>query len=330
MTQSWLPDLPPEEMRLVGPYEAPTPPSPMLAVLAEPEDVPGHSVYQRKWDGMRVLARTGPDGAALWSRSGRDVGGTFPELVARLDEVDRDTVLDGEVVIVRDGEERFDLLQQRMHVPDPDPHLVEDLPTTLMLLDILRLDRFDVRKLPQRRREQLLQEVIPGVAEIWTARSVATDATPLQVLEASCRMGWEGVIAKDPMAAYRGGRQRSWRKLKCLQRGTFTVVGYRTLEPANHGVGSLVLAEHRDDELHIVGSVGTGITDPERVELLARLEPLLRPRPPLQVEEVRGEVRWVDPAVECEVAYTERTRNGRLRHPRLEGLHALRFPEAPP
>lgn len=322
---AWLDGLDPTHRQRLRPYGDEGPPSPMLAKLAEPSEIPAGWGYQRKWDGMRVLADTGH--ARLWARSGRDVTTSFPDVAEGLATVDREAVVDGELVVLREGTERFELLQRRMNVGDPARSLVAEVPVQWAVFDVLALDGYDVRALPLREREPLLHELAEGLGEVIVADTVAHGHPAHQAREAACRLGWEGLIAKDPQAPYRGGRQGAWRKLKCLQRERFRIVGYRELAPGG-GVGSLVLADPRQEAMVPVGSAGTGLTDEERARLRERLQPLRRETPAVDVEDVRGEVRWLEPELSIEVAYSETTPAGNLRHPRLAGLGSLEAREA--
>jgi bifunctional non-homologous end joining protein LigD len=322
---AWTDRLDEDQRARLHAYDQPGPPSPMLARLAEPSEVPTGWGFQRKWDGMRVLARTGPH-PRLWARSGRIITDTFPEIADQLAATPREAIVDGEIVVLRGDQERFALLQHRMHVEDPAPSLVDEIPVQWVLFDVLALEGLDVRRLPHRRREALLHELAPELGEVILTETVAHGQPAGQVQQAACQLGWEGLIAKDPDSSYRGGRHSAWRKLKCLQRDTFVVVGYRELAPG--GVGSLVLARETEHGLEPAGSVGTGLTDDERVQLRGTLDQRRRASPPVSVDEVRGEVRWVEPELAIAVAYSKATPDGSLRHPRLAGLGTLKPREA--
>ncbi len=87
---------------------------PMKARVREIPPAPPGWVYEPKWDGFRMIAWAGAE-PRLESRNGKDLLRYFPELVSALQELPAGTVLDGEVVVVRNGVTDFDALQMRIH-----------------------------------------------------------------------------------------------------------------------------------------------------------------------------------------------------------------------
>jgi bifunctional non-homologous end joining protein LigD len=143
---------------------------------------------------------------------------------------------------------------------------------------------------------------------------------------ASLAQGLEGVLAKRRDSTYEPGRRsRNWTKVKNIKTQEAVVVGWRPGEGRRSGqFGSLLLGVHNDEgRLVYAGHVGTGFSEKVLDDLARRLAPLERKTSPLDDEVPRTEARdahWVRPTLVGEVAFSEWTQDGRLRHPVWRGL----------
>src|SRR5690606_10502674 len=155
------------------------------------------------------------------------------------------------------------------------------------------------------------------------------DAPPAQMLEAACRMGLEGVIAKRIDAPYVSSRSEAWLKLKCSLRQEFVVCGFTDRSGAKGEVGSMLLGYHENGRLRYAGSVGTGWDSRagrrlhERLAALEIDEPVLDPdtvKPGRWSKRAAGTERWVEPTLVAEVEFTEWTADGHVRHPTFRGM----------
>ena len=297
--------------------------------------------FELKWDGMRAVARSDPDGWVLMGRSGRDVTDSFPDLggddgvaglSARLG--DRAVVLDGEVVVVDEaGRPSFSRLQQRMNVAHPDPSLVASVPVQYLVFDLLRLDGIDATDLPYRERRRLLEALdLDTGAEGRVRVPPLLDLGPKEAWATAEAMGMEGIVAKRLDSPYRSGRRSpSWRKAKVLRTQEVVVAGWAEGEGRRAGgIGALLLAlPDGEGAWRSIGRVGTGFTDRVLDDLAHLLAPL-RVEEPTVVDPPTGVARrgvhWVEPVVVGEVAFTEWTPAGTLRHPAWRGLRPDKSP----
>lgn len=181
-----------------------------------PTGKPGTWVYEIKWDGFRCAAVTGPNGARLWSRQGKNLTGHFPDVAAAVAaQVPPGTVLDGEVVIWNGHRLDFDLLQQRLvNGPARVRSLAAGAPASYAVFDVLAVAGHDVRNAPLTQRRALLDDV----AEPWTPplqlSPVTSDVGVAQQWAQDYRpAGIEGLMAKAAIGRYRPGR-RDWVKVK--------------------------------------------------------------------------------------------------------------------
>ena len=149
-----------------------------------------------------------------------------------------------------------------------------------------------------------------------------------QLLNKFCAAGLEGVISKKADEPYVGSRTGSWLKIKCIKRQEFVIVGW-TPSDKERGFRSLLLGVNEDGKLRYAGKVGTGFNDREMARLLERMTPLEVKA--ATVEAPRAAVRgahWLKPRLVAEIAYTEMTDEGVLRHPSYLGLREDKRAEA--
>ncbi len=275
--------------------------------------------HELKWDGVRLQVTTGlPGGIRLWSRTGRDVTATYPELTTLGDHLPLVTVLDGEAVVFDGDRPSFGHLQHRMHVADPAPTQVADHPVVLMVFDLLHLDGNDLFDLPLHQRRRLLEEVVDD-GPAWRVPPVSTSGTELLALARD--RGLEGVMSKRRTSTYQPGvRSRQWIKVKVRHQQEFVVGGWLPGQGNLAGsIGSLLLGVWEGRRLRFAGAAGSGLTDPDR----ARLADLLRPSDACPFDPAPAVDRppvWVAPEAVVEVSYGWWPEDGNLRHPVYVGL----------
>ncbi|MFC5061983.1 non-homologous end-joining DNA ligase [Actinomycetospora atypica] len=317
-----LANLPPEQVRaLRRAVDADFRP-PMLAASTKAGDPPppreGWS-FERKLDGVRLIAtRERGERPRLWSRNHKPADASYPEVVDALDEAGPDRfVLDGEVVAA-DG--RFGSLQARMHLNDPRRARATGVEIECHLFDLLVLDDLDVTGLPLRTRRPLLEAVVAPRPPLLVI-SPLLDGDPLALRDEACADGWEGLIAKRLDAPYVGGRGHDWRKLKCVRDQEFVIGGWTDPAGSRQVLGALLVGYHDDEgRLRYAGKVGTGFDDAALRLLRSTLDPLATPTNPfVDAPRERGQ-NFVRPEVVCQVGFGEWTSDGRLRHPRYQGL----------
>jgi bifunctional non-homologous end joining protein LigD len=299
--------------RVAGPDFVP----PELATLeSEVPDAEGW-LHEVKYDGYRILGRKVGQEVTLFSRSGLDWTVRFPAIAKALSSLPCDTALvDGEVAFVLpSGLTSFKSLQE--HIDTPDQAI------RYFLFDLLFLDGEDWRKKPLRARKERLHELLS--AKDLPGRLVYADhvqgAGPAFYAQA-CAAGLEGIVSKRAEAPYRSGRGKDWLKIKCGQRAEFVIGGYSRSTAKDRPFASLLLGTFEDGELNYAGKVGTGFNGAELYALAKRFKPLERKISPFKEVPAseRPDAVWLEPKLVGEVAFTEWTRDGRLRHPSFQAL----------
>ncbi|HVV21836.1 MAG TPA: non-homologous end-joining DNA ligase [Pseudonocardiaceae bacterium] len=292
---------------------------PMLATLTDQRFSSPAWLFERKLDGVRAIVSR--DGAAphLWSRNQNPMDSSYPELVAALAErAPERFVADGEIVAFDRGRTSFTKLQGRIHVVHPSAEDLAAVPVFLYLFDLLVLGDVDVTAVPLRDRKRLLRQTFDFGGPI--RMSTHRNGDGVEYLELACRRGWEGLIAKRADAPYQPGRTRDWLKFKCENGQEFVIGGYTDPAGSRVGFGALLLGYYQAGRLRYAGKVGTGFDTPTLRSMRKRLGPMTESRSPFadQVKEPR--VHWVRPELVAQIGFAEWTPDGRLRHPRFQGL----------
>jgi bifunctional non-homologous end joining protein LigD len=300
--------------------------APMLATLTDRRFSDSDWMYERKLDGERCLAFRNGAEVRLLSRTQRPLDGTYPEIVDAIGaQLVEDVVIDGEVVAFERGRTSFERLQQRLGITDPAQARRSPVAVFFYVFDVLHLDGHDVTGLALRDRKALLRRALTfaGPLRYTTHRNTNGEA----LLAHACASGWEGVVAKRAAAPYVPRRSPDWLKFKCSAGQEFVVGGFTEPAGSRVGLGALLVGYYADGDFVYAGKVGTGYTQATLLDLrrqLTALEVLSSPFTRGRVAE-RG-VHWVKPEMVAQVVFTEWTADGKLRHPRFEGLRRDKSP----
>src|SRR6185437_82608 len=126
--------------------------------------------------------------------------------------------------------------------------------------------------------------------------------------------------AKKASCPYKGTRTRNWLKIKCIERQEFVIVGWSESDK-RIGFRSLLLAAKEKGKLTYVGKVGTGFNARSIQDLMKRMKPLAVDKAPVEVPRAdRKGAHFIKPKLVAEIAFSEFTDDGILRHPSFMGL----------
>jgi bifunctional non-homologous end joining protein LigD len=292
-----------------------------LATLVDTVPTGNRWLHEMKYDGYRVLLSVGGGEAVAYTRSGLDWSEKFSGLVADALKLKVSSALiDGEAVVLdADGRSSFQALQNAL----------KGAPASIdyFAFDLLELDGEDLTQLPLTERKAKLAKILPkGKSRLRYSDHIAGNGEKL--LNQFCAAGLEGVISKRADGRYAGSRSGGWLKTKCIKRQEFVVVGW-TPSDKSRLFRSLILGVHDDGVLRYAGKVGTGFDTQEIIDLMAVMAPLEQEAPTVNAPraEVRG-AHWLRPKLVAEIAFTEMTNEGTLRHPSFLGLREDKKPEA--
>ena len=269
---------------------------PMAATLTRERFEGPEWVFERKLDGIRLLAFKNGPAVELLSRNRLPLNAGYPAFAAAVAALRcHDAILDGEAVGGWEAE----------------------LEPGYYVFDLLWLDGRDLTQVPLAERRQLLLGL--------------PLAPPLRVVERlegpepwarACREGWEGVIAKRRDSVYEHRRSLQWLKMKCEETEDLVVGGFTEPRGKRVGLGALLVGHYEGDDFVFAGKVGTGFDTALLLDLRQRCDALAIPTPPFTRATglPRAGAHWVRPELVVEVAFMEWTDHGKLRHPRLVRL----------
>jgi bifunctional non-homologous end joining protein LigD len=292
---------------------------PQLATLVNAPPEGEGWLHEIKYDGYRIGCRIEDNKVSLWSRRGNDWTRDFPEVAAaaRMLRVRR-ALIDGEVaVLMPDGRTSFQALQNSL-AGERQGELV------YFVFDLLHLDGVDLARAPLDERKGALRTIVPDEGVIRYSRHWVGGGS--RVFGEACRLGFEGLVSKRRDQPYRAGRSPAWLKSKCVLRQEFVIGGFTLPSGSREGIGALLvgLPEGPDGgKLRFAGKVGTGFTQASSRELRRRLEALRVPESPFARSPpgwLGRNAKWVRPRLPAEVAFTEWTKGGHIRHPSFQGV----------
>jgi ATP-dependent DNA ligase len=274
----------------------------MAATLTQERFTGPEWTFERKLDGIRVLAFKSGAEVRLLSRNKLPLNASYPAVVDAIASLNvHDVILDGEATGAWGRQGEF----------------------TYHVFDVLWLDGRDVTSLTLEGRRALLDGL--SLRSPVGRVEVLEDAQPW---ERACREGWEGVIAKRRDSPYEHRRSPHWLKMKCEASQEFAVGGFTDPQGARVGLGALLVGVFDREDLVFAGKVGTGFDTRLLLDLRTRLDRLEIPTSPFTkaVGLPRVRAHWVRPEVVVQVAFIEWTVHGKLRHPRLLGVRADKPP----
>lgn len=271
-----------------------------------------------KWDGIRVQLTAGPGGARLWSRSGEDISGSFPEI---LEAMRFHGVADGELLVLREGEVApFSDLQQRLNRKSVTARLLRDHPAHVRLYDLLFEGEEDLRALPFDIRRLRLEDwharMAPDRMDLSPLISFGTMDELAEIRAGTRAASIEGLMLKRGDSIYSPGRVKGpWWKWK---RDPLNVDAVLMYAQRGHGRRSSFYSDYtfglwRGDELVPIGKAYSGYTDAE----LTWIDKWIRDHTTARF----GPVREVEKALVLEVEF-----DAAQYSPRHKSGVALRFP----
>jgi ATP-dependent DNA ligase len=270
---------------------------PMAATLTEERFVGPDWLFERKFDGIRLLAYKRGMDVRLYSRN--RLPQDLPAITKAIANLPVDEViLDGEVTWDRRS----------------DYHI----------FDIMWLNGRAVTALGLEERRALLQ-TLPFEPPIRRVALVHDEAP----WDRARREGWEGVIAKRRGSPYEHRRSKHWLKMKCEASQEFVVGGFTDPQGARVGLGALLVGYYEGSDFVFAGKIGTGFDTRLLLSLRTRLDAIEVPAPPFIRAKGLPRLRahWVRPEVVVHVAFIEWTVHGKLRHPRLLGVRLDKAPQ---
>lgn len=263
---------------------------PMAATLTQERFTGADWIFERKFDGIRLLGYKRGSNVQLFSRNRLPQHSPGIEAAIRRLKAD-ELILDGEVTWDRQSE--------------------------YSVFDILWINGTSTTALPLEERRALLAS-LKFKAPLQHVALVDAD----EPWERARREGWEGVIAKRRGSPYEHKRSKHWLKMKIEASQELVVGGFTDPQGARVGLGALLVGYYDGSDLVFAGKVGTGLDTRMLLDLRARLDATEIPKTPFTIATGLPRLRahWVTPTIVVQVSFIEWTPHNKLRHPRLVGV----------
>jgi len=299
---------------------------PMLAQTAKAPFSSADWLFEIKWDGIRAISYVDQK-LSIRSRNDKELRQNFPEL-EELNTLAQRAVLDGEIVVIRNGKPDFQTLIERNRSTSAQSikYTASKFPVLYVVFDILEKDGEPLLDFPLSERKKLLKEYVTEGKNVILTEHVEERGEAY--FEATLKQDLEGIIAKKKNSRYAPGvRSENWLKIKKLLTCDCAIFGYTEGEGNRaQTFGALILGLYDGEQVVFVGKVGTGFSQNEMELLLETFEKLKVSDETLHDVDVPEKITWLRPELVCEVVYQSVTGEGRLRMPRYHGLRTDKSP----
>lgn len=299
---------------------------PMLAKTAEKSFSSKDWIFEIKWDGIRAISYIHED-LSIKSRNQKELKNFFPEF-DELEQLTHNTVLDGEIIIMRNGKVDFQAVLKRIQATTSQEinYLHQKQPALYILFDILEKNGKPVTSKPLLERKQLLFDTVKEGKNVLVTDFIENSGE--LYYQAIIKKGLEGIIAKKKDSTYiQGARTNDWLKIKKIRECDCVIFGYTKGTGIRQSTfGALILGLYHEDNPVFVGKVGTGFTNKKLEQMSKELESLKVNQKMLQSVDIQDDVTWIKPILVCKIRYQTVTSDGKLRMPRFIELRRDKAP----
>jgi DNA ligase D-like protein (predicted ligase)/DNA ligase D-like protein (predicted 3'-phosphoesterase) len=299
---------------------------PMLARTADASFSSGDWLFEVKWDGIRAISYVNKE-LSIRSRNQKELIDNFPELI-ELKELARNTVLDGEIVVMKDGRPDFQTLIQRKQNINTNEirYLSGKFPATYIIFDILEKDGEELQDIPLMERKRILKDSVKEGK--FVVLSIFVENTGEAYYKAALEKGVEGIMAKKKQSSYEPGkRSGNWLKITQEKTCDCVIFGYTKGEGNRENTfGALILGLYDAEEPVFIGKVGTGFSEKDRGNLKLSLDKYKVEQKTLHGVDMDREITWLRPEIVCEAGYQSITDDGKLRLPVFKRLRGDKNP----
>ena len=286
----------------------------LLNEVKEPFDDKDY-IYELKLDGIRCIAYLGKD-VVLQNKRFKDVTEIYPELSGMFKCVKKNTVLDGELVVLSNGKPDFYALQKRSLMSDKFriQLAAKKQPVQFAAYDILYYD-VDLTDMPLMERKAILQEKVIEGNGLSISRYI--EEKGIAFFNLAKEQDLEGIVAKRKDGPYHIGKRTSdWVKIKVMQDEDLLILGY---QPDEDGIPKDLILGYYDEQgkLQCRGKVYLGVSKEERAIILkfAKKNTVKRP----WFEKYKNAV-WLKPELVGTAHFMHETESGGMRQPVWKGL----------
>ena len=298
---------------------------PQLATLTDKPPSSDEWFHELKFDGYRLLCHLEGRQVHFWTRNRKDWTAKFANVGKAIKALPVKTaILDGEIVALDStGRASFQRLQNSINKGGGSGLIFH-------IFDLIYIEGFNLTHCPLRERKRVLAELLEPLGDTGLLRySDHIEGNGAQFFKEACKHGLEGIVSKQADSVYESTRSRNWLKIKCIRRQEFVIAGY-TLSDKGLPFSSLVLGFYDRGKLIYAGRAGTGYSNQMRVDLKKKLDKIVVDKRPFEQIPKDPDLRravWTEPKFVGEVAFSEWTDEGVIRHPSFQGLREDKKPK---
>jgi len=300
---------------------------PMLAKTANAPFSSKDWIFEVKWDGIRAISYINKE-LTIESRNKKELKTNFPEL-EELTNLTEHAVLDGEIILMRNGKVDFGTLLQRVQASSSKDikKLQQKYPVLYILFDILEKDGNSLLDKPLIERKKILEETVKEGKNVIL--SVYAEEKGKEYYTATIQKGLEGVMAKKKNSNYEPGkRSNAWLKIKPTKECDCAIFGYtKGTGNRDETFGALILGLYKEQTPVFVGKVGTGFNQKTLKILSKALQNLAVYQKTLTDVNIPEEITWVTPNLVCKIGYQTVTSDLKLRIPIFLSLRSNKSPQ---
>lgn len=286
----------------------------LLNEIEEPFNSEEH-IYEIKFDGLRALIFANTNEVKVYNRRKKEITNLYPELQNIKYLIKRNTIFDGEIVIMENGIPSFSKLQNRSHLKNKNKIKLhsKNNPVIFICFDIL-YDNKNLINLTLLNRKKILDKFKDND---YFIKSKYIDKKGIDLFNTIKKLNLEGIVAKRKKSPYEINKRSSfWLKIKNIKEEEFIICGY--VEKESNYIISLVLGEYRNKDLYYVGRV----TLAKKTSLYKQLKNEKIVKKSYLKDFYDQSINFIKPTLKCKVNYMERTLNNHLRQPFIKNnLH---------
>lgn len=289
----------------------------LIGAEGEPFDSADY-IYELKLDGERCIAYLSESGTELRNKRNLRMLPKVPELSDIHKQVKKTCILDGELIVIKEGVPDFFEIQRRSLMSNKFKIelAAKKYPASFAAFDILYYDGEPVVDKPLMERKKLLAKAFRENEKLALSRYVETAGTALYDL--AKQQNLEGVVAKKKNSLYKlDTRTKEWIKIKFLQDEDFVICGYVIKDTPERSTASIILGSYEQGELRNQGHVVIGMN---RKDFEMILNQKRAAECPFEISE--KDAVYIEPELVCTVTYMERLKHGGLRRAVFKGIRS--------
>ncbi len=288
---------------------------PMLAISEGTPFSSDEWIFEIKWDGIRAISYVNNE-LSVRSRNQTELIHNFPEL-AELKDLTGNCVLDGEIIVMKNGLADFQTVIQRNKstAPGDIEHLSSEFPATYVVFDIMEKDGLPLLDVPLLERKTILKKSVREGK--YVVLSLFVEDKGESYFRAALEKGVEGIMAKKKQSPYEPGkRSNNWLKIKQIKTCDCVIFGYTGGKGSrDKAFGSLILGLYDGKNPVFIGKVGTGFSQQYMEDLKMSMDKYQVDKETLGQVDTDRDITWLRPELVCEVGYQSVTEDRRLRIP---------------